>query len=1301
MFPPVTAPQLENAGHDAQSANNKPVAPCQNKPEIQVDPAEKKWGFHDLTKPARKQIFTIKNTGTADLHISDVTVNGAAQFKISVDAKGKTVAPGGTVPLEVSFGPDKLEKFTAKVAITSDACNTAVVNVSVAGVPFDLKDLKINEFIASGADEETNKITYKIDDDDTLIEKGKLEIFAAKEVGKEPFESTALWSRDLTADEIKKGDREIEWKGKVAGADKGANKYPDEYVSVAHSPYQVKVTVTGVGEDDTETAVFKVEVTRIELAAGPKSLIKGGKMYENVYDEIKQPDAVTSAGYKQKLHLESNRFSSVANDDHADDATSYNLYKNLWGDGPVIPIYATLWVKSTAAGKEVRAPLALGGAKVLWDPVDEKEDTSPLSGHARAKTYVDGALDREKTTSEPPGDNCPSDLGGKRVVKGGAATAVFPVVAKGGDITDSVTAVKVIAAFPYAVTRPSTRKWAAYSEVDKAEADKNKMNMTGAVFQPSRIGGDAYRVVAYVDLAGELDAKGDLKPKSVSAKTGVFQVWRRIKILKIYAKHNIAAHDHAKVKPYYERAYVDLEDASGGAADFDKTTYNTNFLKAINDSTEGTLKPYALIDKTDQYTGSNAPIHVRTRADFETEYGKKFSVAAVNLEVTNDPDGQGYAGLPALQRPNAARLHLAQKALAAAGYTHATNAATANSRYADKCDDFGSSIGMEACNYLRGLIAEEGIVIYIFEWTANVVNDDTDGTRGQAVYAPSGIPNSATTKLASYMQFATHSFYAKKYGNVHDMTRTVSHEIGHLVMLPHTITEERGGVLHSDASDRCAHDRDDDACMMGYNYDVPRDFCGYCGLRLRGWDHTKVGTGVVRPNGTKNGDRDNSQKPGLSPSGPPDFGSPAVAATAKKNLKITNDGKADLVITDMSFGGDNAAEFKVGTPWAGTSLTIAAGANQIFEIEFTPTAAGVRKSTLTIQSNAPGAPHKIAVTSDGKQPKIDVSPTPLDFGDVRAGETKTKQITIKNIGDAPLTLAALPGGMRFGAADADSFNLKNPPANWTDLAVNATQAVDIEYTASAKGPKTATLEIDSNAVNTPGKADLKATCKSPKLTVGAVPAFPAQKVNTTSAQQTITLSNQGNFGWNLKVTALTLGGSNAAEFQLIAPAPLPSVGAPLNIADSGTANVKLTFKPTAAGDRTATLTFESDDPGGNRTVDLKGKGAAPKLTIGAALDFGERQVASASAAQSITLKNDGDAELEITDIGVDLADFALTIPAIAPSVGAPLKIASGAQSAMSFKFTPAAAGVRNGTVTVKSDDPSGDQTVNVKGTGKT
>jgi FG-GAP-like repeat/FG-GAP repeat len=102
-------------------------------------------------------------------------------------------------------------------------------------------------------------------------------------------------------------------------------------------------------------------------------------------------------------------------------------------------------------------------------------------------------------------------------------------------------------------------------------------------------------------------------------------------------------------------------------------------------------------------------------------------------------------------------------------------------------------------------------------------------------------------------------------------------------------------------------------------------------------------------------------------------------------------------------------------------------------------------------------------------------------------------------------------------------------------------------------------------------------------------AFGPQTIETTSAVQTITLTNTGTA--NLTVSSVSLDGTNASDFAKIDHCTAATV------TPSNTCTVSLTFTPSAIGSRNASLSFSDNAPASPQAVALTGTGACQAITV--------------------------------------------------------------------------------------------------------
>ena len=96
--------------------------------------------------------------------------------------------------------------------------------------------------------------------------------------------------------------------------------------------------------------------------------------------------------------------------------------------------------------------------------------------------------------------------------------------------------------------------------------------------------------------------------------------------------------------------------------------------------------------------------------------------------------------------------------------------------------------------------------------------------------------------------------------------------------------------------------------------------------------------------------------------------------------------------------------------------------------------------------------------------------------------------------------------------------------------------------------------------------------------------LPATTVGASSAAQSVTVTNTGSA--NLTVSSATLSGANANDF-MVSSNTCGTVGS------GATCAVAVTFKPTAAGTRSATLSFADNAAASPQTVSITGTASAP------------------------------------------------------------------------------------------------------------
>jgi hypothetical protein len=193
--------------------------------------------------------------------------------------------------------------------------------------------------------------------------------------------------------------------------------------------------------------------------------------------------------------------------------------------------------------------------------------------------------------------------------------------------------------------------------------------------------------------------------------------------------------------------------------------------------------------------------------------------------------------------------------------------------------------------------------------------------------------------------------------------------------------------------------------------------------------------------------------------------------------------------------------------------------------------------------------------------------------------------------------------------------------------------------------------------------------------------FASQLVGSTSAAQTVTLNNTGNAA--LSVTSIVASGDYAQT---------NTCGT--SVAAGANCTISVTFTPTATGTRTGAITITDNASGSPQSVNLTGTGAASASMVSLSatnLSFGNQQLNTTSAAQTVTLNNTGNAALSVTSI-VASGDYAQT-----NTCGT--SVAAAANCTISVTFTPTAIGTRTGAITITDNAAGSPHTVSLTGTG--
>ncbi len=216
------------------------------------------------------------------------------------------------------------------------------------------------------------------------------------------------------------------------------------------------------------------------------------------------------------------------------------------------------------------------------------------------------------------------------------------------------------------------------------------------------------------------------------------------------------------------------------------------------------------------------------------------------------------------------------------------------------------------------------------------------------------------------------------------------------------------------------------------------------------------------------------------------------------------------------------------------------------------------------------------------QPVISVNGTPpFDAGPVALGTFGNGiNVTVNNIGTSDLVITNVQiSGAPFTFRTTSGSCDRGLPGSLT-VAANSSCQMSVTFTPTVVGVANGTYTLTDNASGSPQTFALTGTGMIPSAYVPSTTllVFGAQPLGTTSAPQTVTLSNPGTF-----FSIGTGGGQITGDFA--ATNDCGGTLAPLS-----SCHFFVTFTPTAPGPRTGTLNFCADCNFATTDVSLQGGG---------------------------------------------------------------------------------------------------------------
>lgn len=309
----------------------------------------------------------------------------------------------------------------------------------------------------------------------------------------------------------------------------------------------------------------------------------------------------------------------------------------------------------------------------------------------------------------------------------------------------------------------------------------------------------------------------------------------------------------------------------------------------------------------------------------------------------------------------------------------------------------------------------------------------------------------------------------------------------------------------------------------------------------------------------------------------------------------------------------------------------------------------------------------------------------LAFGDQPLGASQVLPVAVVNDGSVVVEI----GAMSIDGLEGSDFRLWSNSCP-TSLQPQQSCSVEVSFTPSADGLRSASLRIASDASDSPDVVSLGGRGVSSTLQVSpATLDFGEQLRGSESEPKSITLTAKGST--SIQIDSVALSGPASTDFTVVTDAC-----SLMTLQVGASCELRLVFKPGKVGDRAAALEIVTTANPASVTVSLLGTGVAPMATAPAGFHFGDQTVGDRTKPKDLSITNFGGGSLVISGFnmtGPYAADFVID----GDDCDAPLTTGQSCRVTVAFK--PTWLGIRASGLNVLSNSENGDLVISLSGVG--
>jgi hypothetical protein len=227
------------------------------------------------------------------------------------------------------------------------------------------------------------------------------------------------------------------------------------------------------------------------------------------------------------------------------------------------------------------------------------------------------------------------------------------------------------------------------------------------------------------------------------------------------------------------------------------------------------------------------------------------------------------------------------------------------------------------------------------------------------------------------------------------------------------------------------------------------------------------------------------------------FGNVCLGSFADEILTLNNAGLEPLFITNITASAPFLMPDVISYP-----LRIDRGESLDVVVRVQPASFGTINGTITVFSNDPAGPHKIAVSGNCPAPRLSlILANKGDFGKVCRGSFADEPLILNNSGMCTLSVTGI-------AVSPGEFRLPEVLSYPVTIAAGDSLSVPIRFEPTTFGPTTGTITVTSNDPGSPLTVHFSGDAPSGRLAVTGSLCFGGVKA-CCRAERTLTICNVG------------------------------------------------------------------------------------------------------------------------------------------------------------------------------------------------